>query len=246
VRDEAEVEGFRADAARIVSDCPKCKGSLADTACECVRKYHFEVEAFEACIPRDFWYVRTDDVTHNTKVFRRYIKPYVTRLRRAHARGYGMLLSGSNGVGKSMFMSYILANAIRKGKSAYYTTLLQLDHDLKRGFDEHEAKQRLEMMLTSDFLGLDEMTKEQFRALDKPTWMKTQVERILKQRFDESRPVIMATNASPGALSDIYGPTISSIIAGKYRTVVMEPGDVRAMLGAKMDKDMGWDDEEST
>lgn len=242
MRDEQEVDDFRAEASDLVTRCRDCKGSLANLACACVRRFHFEVEAFEAGIPRDFWYVKSDDVTHNVRVFTRYIKPYVARMNKAHRHGYGMLLSGPNGVGKTMFMSYILTNVIRRGKSAYYTTLLQLDHDLKRGFDSPAARARLDLMLTSDFLGMDEMTKEQFRSLDKPTWMKTQVERILKQRFDESKPVLMGTNASPGGLAEVYGPTIASVIAGKYRTVVMEPGDVRRQLSKKMSADMGWDD----
>lgn len=242
MKSELEVEAFRVDASRLVSDCPKCDGSLANTSCDCVRKYHFEVEAFEACIPQDFWYTRSKDITHNTKVFNKYVRRYVKRMSVVQRRGYGLLFSGSNGVGKTMFISYVLSNAIRRGRSAYYTTLLGLDHDLKRGFDDPEARERLDLMLTSDFLGLDEMTKEVFKSIDKPTWLRTQVERILKQRFDENRPVLMATNASGAQVHEVYGTTIASLIEGKYQTLFMEPGDVRRSLGKRMGSDMGWDE----
>lgn len=243
MKSEAEVEAFRVEASKLVRHCPKCDGSLANLDCDCVQRFHFEVEAYEACIPQDFWYAKSADITHNTKVFKRYVKAYVKRLSVAQRRGYGLLFSGSNGVGKSMFISYILANAIRRGRSAYYTTLLGLDHDLKRGFDSTEARARLELMLTSDFLGLDEMTKEVFKSIDKPTWLKTQIERILKQRFDENKPVLMATNASGHQIHEVYGSTIASLIEGKYRTLFMEPGDVRKTLSKRMSYDMGWDDE---
>jgi len=240
---ETEVEAFRAEASRLVSACPKCDGSLTNLDCDCVRKYHFEVEAYEACIPQDFWCTKSEDITHNVKTFNKYVKRYIKRLSVAQRRGYGLLFSGANGVGKSMFISYVLANAIRRGRSAYYTTLVGLDHDLKRGFDEPEARERLEYMLTSDFLGLDEMTKEVFKSIDKPTWLRTQVERILKQRFDENRPVLMATNASGTQIAEVYGTTIASLIEGKYKTLFMEPGDVRRTLGKRMTSEMGWDDE---
>jgi DNA replication protein DnaC len=243
VKTESEVEAFKAEASKLVSDCPKCDGSLENLKCDCVRRFHFEVEAFEACIPQDFWYITTDQITHNVGVFERYVKSYVKRLSVAQRKGYGLLFSGSNGVGKTTFMSYILANAIRRGRSAYYTTLLRLDHDFKRGFDDTEVRARLEFMLSSDFLCLDEMTKEQFRALDKPAWIRTQIERILKQRFDENKPVLMATNAGGAQIKEVYGPTIASIITGKYQIAMMEPGDVRATLGKAMSKEMGWDDE---
>lgn len=240
MRSEAEVSDFRREAGLAVASCKECDGSLANTECGCVRKYHFEVEAYEACLPRDFWYIKSRKVRHNVDVFNDVVKQYVSRLSVAQRRGYGLLFSGSNGVGKSMFMSYVLANAIRRGRSAYYTTLLNLDHDLKSGFDDPERRQRLELMLTSDFLGLDEMTKEAFRSLDKPTWIKTQIERILKHRFDENKPVLMATNASGAQLKEVYGPTIASIVAGKYQVAMMEPGDVRAVVGRRAVKDMGY------
>lgn len=243
MKSEAEVEAYRVEASKLVRECAECDGSLTNLGCGCVRRFHFEVEAYEACIPQDFWYTKSEDITHNLKVFKRYVKRYVKRLSVAQRGGYGLLFSGSNGVGKSMFISYVLANAIRRGRSVYYTTLLGLDHDIKRGFDDPAARERLEYMLTSDFLALDEMTKEVFKSIDKPTWLRTQVERILKQRFDENKPVLMATNASGAQIQEVYGSTIASLIEGKYQTLFMEPGDVRRTLGKRLSADMGWDDE---
>jgi len=241
MKSEQEVEAFKAEAAERVYTCSKCDGNL-DAVCSCVERFKFHVDAFEACIPRDFWNVKPSDVEFNTDVFNRFVLTYSQRIRRAHRNGYGLLFSGSNGVGKTMFMSYVLCTAIRKGKSAYYTTMLQLDHDIKRGFNDSKVQQRLEWMLTSDFLGLDEMGKEQFKAIDQPNFIKTQIERILKQRFDESKPVLLATNLSATALGRTYGDTIRSIINGKYQQVMMEPGDVRSRLGERMVSDMGYDD----
>lgn len=240
MRTEAEVESYRAEASRIVRECKKCDGSLDNTNCDCVRKYHFEVAAFEACIPRDFWFTTTSDITVNVEVFKKYIKKYVARLNVAQTKGYGFLLSGSNGCGKSTFVSYVLANAIRRGRSTYYTTLPQLDHDMKRGFDDVSAKDRLEVMLTSDFLVLDEMNKEFFKDAEKPAWIKTQIERLLKRRYDENKAVLMATNATMSQFAMTYGATVASLIAGKYQVLAMEPGDARRKMGKKMLKDMSF------
>jgi DNA replication protein DnaC len=243
VRTEEEVESFRSEAAMIVSNCKKCDGSLTNDHCDCVRRYHFEIEAYEACIPRDFWYYKTSEVTVNKSTFKKYVKEYVKKLNVAHRSGYGLLFSGSNGVGKTTFLSYIASNAIRKGKSSYYTTMPQLDHDLKLGWDDRASRDRMEVMFTSDFLVIDELNKEFKKEVDKPNWINTQLERILKKRYDENKPVLMATNATVRELKEIYGPTISSLISGKYKVIPMTPGDNRPKLAKKMESDMGIFDE---
>ncbi len=242
MKSEPEVEAYKAEAAKRVYACSKCEGNLGSD-CECVHRFLFNVDAFEACIPRDFWSIQPSDVEFNTEAFKRYVLPYTEKLTKAHRNGYGLLFSGANGVGKTMFMSFILARAIRRGKSAYYTTMLQLDHDIKRGFNDPSVQERLDWMLTSDFLGLDEMGKEQFKAINQSSnFMKAQIERILKQRFDESKPVLMATNLSTTALGKAYGDTVLSIINGKYQQVIMEPGDIRKRLAERMAADMGFDE----
>jgi DNA replication protein DnaC len=240
MKSEREVNTFKAEIAKRVYNCKRCNGDIDNTRCPCVRRFNFETQAYEACIPKDFWRVKPDEITFNRTAFERFVAPYVARLKVAHRRGYGLCFSGSNGVGKSMFISYILASAIHSGKTAYYTTMLQLDHDIKAGFGDKEAASRLDWMLTSDFLALDEMGKEQFRALGENTFTKTQVERILKQRFDESKPVLIATNLSMLGLGKAYGDTILSMVRGKMQNVKMEAGDVRISLSSKMRTDMGF------
>lgn len=239
MKTEQEVNAFKAEASKAVYACARCDGALGGD-CPCVSQFNFQTDAFEACIPRDFWEVTSGDVEFNTDAFKTYVQPYARHLNKAHKHGYGLLFSGSNGVGKTMFMSYVLTHAIHSGRSTYYTTMLQLDHDIKRGFRDLEAQQRLEWMLTSDFLGLDEMGKEQFKSTDQPNFIKTQIERILKQRFDASKPVLLATNLNTTSLGKIYGDTILSIIGGKYQQVIMEPGDIRKRLAKKMTDDMGY------
>lgn len=198
-----------------------------------------QAAAFEACIPRDFWKVRSKDVTHNKDVFKGIVAPYCERLDVARRDGYGLLLLGDNGVGKTMFLSFVLVRAIRAGYSTYYTTLPQLDHDLKRGFHDRALAARLEWLLTSDFLAIDEMAKEKFKSGD--SYIRTQAERILKERFDESVPTLIATNADLSALEEVYGTSLTSILSGKYQMATMAPGDFRKKIGARMRKRMRYD-----
>lgn len=234
-----EVEDFRRQCRRdVILKCKKCNMG-ADPDCGCHGRFLLRVAAFEAAVPRDFWSIKPEDIKHNNGVFDTMVQTYAAKLRLAMKRGYGLLFLGANGVGKTTFMSYVLMQAIRQGRTAYYTTLPQLDYDIKRGFSDETARARLDWMLTSDFVAIDEVGKELFKG-EGGTWIKTQLERILKKRFDESQPVLLATNMDYPTVEKTYGPTMASIFTGKYQQVTMLPGDYRENLRKKMAKDMGY------
>jgi DNA replication protein DnaC len=150
--------------------------------------------------------------------------------------GYGLLFTGDNGVGKTCFISYILTQMIKRGCSVYYTTLPQLDKDIKRGFNDKEADRRLEQYLGSDFVAVDEIGKEHFKA---ESFLNTQFELLLKTRHDDGDPTILASNMDYKALAEMYGPSIASMWDGRYVLVPMESGDFRKMLQARTRKDLG-------
>jgi DNA replication protein DnaC len=238
MRNEEDVTEYEQMARRtIVFNCKKCQGK--DVSCSCYKRFHVAVAAYEACVPKDFWRIEKSKITHNTGIFKSVVLKYVSKLDRALNSGYGLLFMGDNGVGKTYFISYILMEAIRTGRTAYYTTMPQLDYDIKRGFRDPDAEARLRWMLTSDFLAIDEMGKEKFKT-DSLSYINTQIERILKQRCDDSMPVLMATNMDHGTLISAYGPTVASILNGKFQVVAMAPGDHRAALAKRMTKDMGY------
>lgn len=236
MRTATEVEDYKLEAQQKVFSCRKCSG--VDPECSCSKRFRERSAAYEAGVPQSFWNTKPEDVTHNTSVFESVIQKYVGKLRQARRRGYGLLLLGDNGVGKTMFISYVMMCAIRVGWTAYYTPMPELDRDIKRGFKSHELEERLQWLLTSDFLAIDEMGKE--RSKQDPSWMDSQVERILKMRFDDNMPTLLATNMEIDEMMIAYGPTVGSIISGHYMPVHMEPGDFRKKMHSKMQKDMGY------
>jgi DNA replication protein DnaC len=94
-------------------------------------------------------------------------------------------------------------------------------------------------MLTSDFLAIDELGKE--RSKSNNNYMDSQIERIIKGRLDDNQPMLLATNMDLETLEKAYGPTISSILLGKFRVVMMEPGDYRVRLRERMVRNMGYE-----
>lgn len=192
---------------------------------------------FEAGIPKAFWGVKGDDVRHNVGAFKKYILNYCSRRKVAQKHGYSLLLMGDNGCGKTMFLSFVLTQMLKRGCSAYYTTLGQLDVDIKRGFKDPAAEKRLDYLLSSDFVAIDELGKEHFKS---DSYLNTRLELLLKTRYDDGEPVLMATNLDYMSLVDMYGPSLASMWDGKYTKVALEPGDFREKAARRMKEDLGF------
>ena len=195
-----------------------------------------QLAKFESCIPIRFWNVQIEDIKTSKKQFVKYILPYCQNFKTARANGYGLCLISDNGTAKTLALSFILCKALERGYYCYYTTVSQLEYDMQRGFSDNKWMDRLDLMLQRDFLCIDELLKEKYKETD--SWMRTQIERILKNRNDNLLPTLLASNKD--ITDKDYGATLTSLISGCFEKVIMEPGDYRPNLKKQMQKDMGW------
>jgi DNA replication protein DnaC len=200
----------------------------------------YYTSCFEACIPRTFWNVSSDDVHHNEGSFDEIVMKYCKRWKRARKHGYGLLFVGDNGSGKTMFLNFILTQMIKRGCTAYYTSVPQLAVDLQKGFKDNHSEKRLNEMLQSDFLAIDELGKE--RKREDTSYVRERLELLLKNRYDGGDPVLCASNLNLTALEDLYGSSVASIWEGKYQLVMLEHGDYRKSVTSKMQKAMGFEE----
>jgi DNA replication protein DnaC len=235
---EDDVESFaQKQLDKIVWRC-KCKGD--DDSCDCRRRHRRIVTAYESCVPSDFWFIEEKDIDGNREVFDRIILPYTKKMITACKNGFGLLLLGPNGVGKTIFMSFVLMKAIRRGLSVYYTTVPSLDYWIKASFNDPRLRERLEWYLTSQILAIDELGSERFK--DGDSFTRTQLERILKERFDSSAPVLLASNAKDkSAVREMYGPAIGDLLEGKYAVASLSnvEGTYRKKIRKRMKRLMG-------
>lgn len=235
MRTEHEVNSFqRRTRAEVVSKC-RCS-----SVCDCKEKGEFLVKLYESCIPHDFWSLTSKEVKFNVESYNNVVKKYIKNLETALQNGYGVFFSGDNGVGKTTFISLILKAAINKSRTAYYTTLPDLLYDINKGFRDREVAHRIEYLLSSDFVAIDEIGKDKNK--NKFFAAEFHFERILKNRFDAALPTLLASNMGPKEIKVAYGKSVYSMLIGKYQTIAMKEGDFRGELRKRMTKAMEYDE----
>lgn len=232
MRTKSDVENFRFNADnKFVYSCKICDGN--DHSCECRKKSKFTTECYEACIPKKLWYKSDEDILYKREFFEGEIKPYVQKLKEMRKHCRGLLFCGPNGIGKTFFASYVLTQAINKNWSTYYTTMIGLEGDIKAGYGNPEAKSRIEYMLTSDFVVIDEVGKE--RSKESNSFVDSMLEDTIKKRNNDGLPTILITNLDVDHFCGQYGTSIASLLKENFN--ILEPGfeDLRPKVKEMVD-----------
>lgn len=208
--------------------------------CECLKKMMLYTHLHNANIPREYYDLTMNDFkvpdedgdvnALNQKVEKAKVKPIVQRaidnIDTMFREGRGLFLYGTNGTGKTMLSIEILKAALRSKYSIHYEMFPIVNETfLKKGYKADEAKERLDNIFANiDFLVLDEVGKE----LDgSPALISSKLLEIhvLRKRVD--KVTILISNKSEDEISDIYGPSIKSMLRLKHKFVQVSGYDFR-------------------
>lgn len=157
--------------------------------------------------------------------------------------GYGLVLHGGKGTGKTMIGSEILKAAIRNGYSARYEFFPSIVETLAdRDFKASDARRLSEANVANpDFLVLDELGKEfsghkHFGKQDISRFLEINV---LKKRSNKSTILISNLDEGLEGFKKEYGQFVVSVIKSKLKIINMEGMDFRDIEKGNVDKFMG-------
>jgi DNA replication protein DnaC len=163
------------------------------------------------------WYDRTYSEISQYQMLARAVN-----LARDYALPENLYLYGPNGTGKSHIAAAILNDAAARGIPARYGSVLGLLRLLRDGFKDGSADDRLEALIATPLLVVDDLGSE------KPSdWNDASIFDLLKSRDSAERATIITSNLP---LDELRDPRAASLIQGSALLVPLIISDYRALL----------------
>lgn len=156
-----------------------------------------------------------------------YVAEYVKHIDERFQDNVGLLLMGSNGVGKTLIASIILKEAYRARYVCKRITFSDYINMYTRMWDkfasDEEKEQFYYYVKGAEFLVIEEIGKE----FSKPELAVTVLEELLRYREEKGFPTIICTNLSATTLLDRYGMSVFSLMKGNMKPVTIVGKDLR-------------------
>lgn len=194
---------------QMVGNCPKCRG--LDYKCSCLDDFRLEFKKVKANIAAKYRDFTLDQITHpQTVEARARVAEYLNKFDEHLDNGHGLFLYGSTGLAKTGIASIVLIEALRRGKTGYFTTLDQCV-DLYAGGWKDEDKKVLyqDLILDTDVLVLDEVGNE---ARTNVNLTGSCFNDVLRRRSNNLQTTIITSNLFFKKVKDVYGGEVFSIL----------------------------------
>ncbi|MFI3211676.1 MAG: hypothetical protein R3Y64_11590 [Peptostreptococcaceae bacterium] len=185
-------------------------------------------------IPKEFHNATLDDLkdfgSEDRRVVNTFVRDYIENIHSQFQNNKGIILSGSNGVGKSFIASLIIKYAYVNRYTSRRCTLVEYKDAYTRmwGSKSPSEKEELEEQFylnfkAVEFLALEEIGKD-------ITLNNTTVgilEDLLRYREERGLVTIICTNYTRVDLIDKYGSSINSLIQGNCTAIRIVDSDKR-------------------
>lgn len=186
-----------------------------------------------ANIGRRYWDVQVSDLPDGPH--RKYVEKYVQNIRRMRKEGWGLLMWGANGRGKTTSACCILKSAMELRYSAYciHSDILKSCFIDKQAFDPDESV--VDRVHSVDFLLIEDLGKE-YRGKGSG-WAELCFENVIRKRTQNLQPTLITTNANPAELSEQYKTSAVSLLMECTVPVEFKGKDLRRDACSDM---IGW------
>lgn len=159
-------------------------------------------------LPEGFW---TASIAQSTLSCLPRLERYVGRLAEVREEGYGLILWGNNGRGKSAAAAAILKEAVRQGYGGLWCTAQQVcDWTIQRTMYT-PLQSCINRLSEVDFAVIDDLGKEH---RDDKGWSIRVMERLIRDRSAAKRCTIVTTNLTrlQEQIPSLYKPSMFEVM----------------------------------
>ena len=160
----------------------------------------------------------------------------IFRICRSYAENFApgagsLLFTGAPGLGKTFLSAAIARVVADKGYSVAYDTVSAMltvfeREKFPRGSEEEQAENasRLRQLMGCDLLILDDLGTEMLTAFSQSALYS-----LLDGRIRSGKSTIISTNLDRAAITERYGPQLSSRLSGEYQWLTFLGRDIRLL-----------------
>lgn len=173
-----------------------------------------------------------------------HLDPYVTG-------GYGLVLHGNMGTGKTLLSSLLLKTVMLRGYSGYFGTFERLIDSLRQSWDDKDREWFHRRIKDVDVLVIDDLGREHKQRVirrkgeegdavqDLTTTTATSIlDEVLRWRLAQAKPTVLTTNLPIDRLGQAYGAGVTSLLAERCRIHEFTAEDWRPSAGIRFDDEV--------
>lgn len=163
--------------------------------------------------------------------YRKVLEIFVDGLVEHLRSGFGMLLIGDYGTGKTSAGVIILKETVAHGGTAL---MIRVSDMVSRviGHEDFDVDETFEERLESvDALLIDDLGMESASE-----WTRGFVEKVVRSRSDRKKSLFVTSNVNPEGLSRLYGPGLIEVMKGCMMPVVVAGKNWRVGEAAALQK----------
>jgi len=207
---------------KIQKDCHECGG---DGCLKCARTISKIQKYSESNIPSTFW-TASFSKYNGDEDYKEIIQGVISKIDSIYDSGKSYLLVGPLGVGKTFGICSILKMAACKDYTVKYFSMVDIINQVLSSGNSNFLSE----VIKYDFLAIDEFdTRWIFPSEKSEQIFSSTMEYILRSRFQNGLPTILATNNPDvdNILAGMHGKAFSSLRSQYMETVYLTGKDFR-------------------
>jgi DNA replication protein DnaC len=205
--------------------CTECEGS---GCIKCARTISRVQKYAEAGIPASYWTVSFNNFKGDPS-YADLVREVIGNIDSTYDSGKSYMFVGPLGVGKTFGISSILKMALCKEYTARYSSMVEVINQILSGGNSNAVAE----LLKYDFLAIDEFDNRWIFPSEKSEQIfGSTMEYILRSRFQNGLPTILATNNAEvdEILTGMHGKAFSSLRSQYMETVFLSGKDFRKRI----------------
>lgn len=212
--------------------------SIRSSSCMCslIRERNRKLDALrsESNLPEKYASVKVQDWSNPGRTPKEQslnhasyhvVEKYGKDIKRVINCGYGLYLTGPNGVGKTFLACCIANSAINAGFRVRYYTMAQIVRMQINGWFDEDSKEDIESIRRADLLVLDDLDK----VYKTKTGIETSLfDNMLRERLQANLACVFTSNRTTADAKDDFGPHIYSMLKEHCAEIVIVGSDYRS------------------